>query len=91
MSDYGKNNTTKETAVTAVDGTPLVRSTKKGTIVNGPFVKIHAEPDLMSKTISVKREGERMTIKKQVGDFWMVEVDGFPGGYVSADHFKEEA
>ncbi len=91
MSDYGKNNATKEAAVSAVDGTALVRSTKRGTVVNGPFVKIHAEPDLASKAIVVKKEGERMIIKKQVGDFWMVEVDGFPGGYILADHFKEES
>lgn len=90
MSAY-ENNKNNETAMESAEATPVtIRPIKKGTICNAHFVKIHEGPDLYSKTIGVRKNGHRLAIKKRVGDMYMIEFDGFPGGYVSDKYFKED-
>lgn len=63
---------------------------KRGTVVNAPFVKILKEPVGESEIIAVGKEGDRLSIKKKLNNYYMVEVDGYPGGYILTKYLEED-
>lgn len=89
MSNYGKNNV-METAMDSAEMDSTSRLAKRGTVVNAPFVKIRKEPVNNAEVLEIRKKGDRLKIKKLVGDYYMVEVDGHSGGYILTNYLEAD-
>lgn len=89
MSEYGKNNTMEAAGIPAEMGEKRPTA-KKGTVVNAPFVNVRQDPTPDSKVLTTVKKGDRLNIKKQLGEYYMVDVDGYAAGYIRTRYLKED-
>lgn len=64
--------------------------TKNGVVSNAFYVKIRSKPSYKAEVLGVLRQGDKVTILGEFGDFYKVLIGTNKIAYISSEFIKEE-